>query len=281
MISMKQSNEIRLVIADVDRTLVNDERILTPRTKDVIEKLWKNGVMFGIASGRDYHQLLDDNPYWGFERPFDVTVGMNGGQVYIAEEGKMHAYNQLSCETVKEIIELMEPLDLNPLVYGPDKTMICKRMDHLTKASGERNDMTVHVVEDLSEFWQSPKPKIMYRIDAEQMEEVQAYADAHPSDKYRAFKTQPIMIEFQDPNINKGTGLERVCELLNISTDEVLAFGDMDNDIEMLKTAGHGVCLLNGSDETKASADAVTDYTNNEDGLARYIEDYFPELIGE
>ena len=75
-------SDIRLVIADVDGTLVNDHRELSSYTKNVIEKLHEQGILFGVASGRDYLQLLEDNEYWGFDFPFDVTMGMNGGQVY-------------------------------------------------------------------------------------------------------------------------------------------------------------------------------------------------------
>lgn len=120
---------IRLVIADVDGTLVNNHRELSSYTKSVIERLHEQGILLGVASGRDYLQLLEDNEYWGFDFPFDVTMGMNGGQVYIAESRQLHEYNKLSEETVKSIVEMMDPLDLNPFVYGPNHTMICRRIE--------------------------------------------------------------------------------------------------------------------------------------------------------
>ena len=265
---------IRLVIADVDGTLVNDHRELSPYTKKTIERLHEEGILFGVASGRDYVQLLEDNEYWGFDFPFDVTIGMNGGQVYIAKTQQLYEYNKLSTETVKQIVCMMEPLDLNPFVYGPDHTMICKRVDKATEDSGERNSMTLHVVKDISEFWIKPIPKIMYRTTEEQMPEVYQWAKDHPSKNYQAFKTQTTMLEFQDPHIHKGIGLQHAVNLLNIDMKDVLAFGDMSNDNPMLITAGTGVCLKNGAQDTKECADYITDYTNNEDGLARFIDKY-------
>ena len=129
-------SHIRLVIADVDGTLVNDHRELSDYTKKTIERLHEEGILFGVASGRDYVQLLEDNEYWGFDFPFDVTIGMNGGQVYIAKTKQLYEYNKLSTDTVKVIVCMMEPLDLNPFVYGPDHTMICKRIDKATEDSG-------------------------------------------------------------------------------------------------------------------------------------------------
>lgn len=269
---MKIMSGIRLVIADVDGTLVNDHRELSSYTKSVIERLHEQGILFGVASGRDYLQLLEDNEYWGFDFPFDVTMGMNGGQVYIAESRKLYEYNKLSEETVKSIVEMMDPLDLNPFVYGPDHTMICRRIDSATEASGERNSMQLRVVKEMSEFWEKPIPKIMYRTTESQMPAVYQWALDHPSDKYQALKTQTTMLEFQDPHINKGTGLQHAVELLGIDLENVVAFGDMSNDNPMLELAGIGVCLKNGAQDTKACADYITDFTNNEDGLAKFVE---------
>lgn len=266
--------QIRLVIADVDGTLVNDHRELSDYTKKTIERLHEEGILFGVASGRDYVQLLEDNEYWGFDFPFDVTIGMNGGQVYIAETKQLYEYNKLSTDTVKDIVCMMEPLDLNPFVYGPDHTTICKRIDKATEDSGERNSMTLHVVKDISEFWSKPIPKIMYRTTKKQMPEVYQWALQHPSKNYQAFKTQTTMLEFQDPHIHKGIGLQHAVNLLNIDMKDVVAFGDMSNDNPMLLAAGTGVCLKNGAQDTKDCADYITDYTNNEDGLAKFINKY-------
>ena len=199
-------------------------------------------------------------------------MGMNGGQVYIAESRQLYEYNKLSEETVKGIVEMMDPLDLNPFVYGPDHTMICRRIDSATEASGERNSMQLHVVKDMSEFWEKPIPKIMYRTTESQMAAVYQWAIDHPSDKYQAFKTQTTMLEFQDPHINKGTGLQHAVELLGIDLENVVAFVDMSNDNPMLELAGIGVCLKNGAQDTKACADYITDFTNNEDGFAKFAE---------
>lgn len=126
---------IRLVIADVDGTLVNDHRELSSYTKSVIERLHEQGILFGVASGRDYLQLLEDNEYWGFDFPFDVTMGMNGGQVYIAETRKLYEYNKLSEETVKSIVEMMDPLELAGvgvcLKNGAQDTKACA--DYITE----------------------------------------------------------------------------------------------------------------------------------------------------
>ena len=68
--------------------------------------------------------------------------------------------------------------------------------------------------------------------------------------------------------------MRRFSERNNIPLNEIMAFGDMDNDIAMLETAGWGVCLANGCDKAKAIADAITEYPVLEDGVGRYLETY-------
>jgi len=89
------------------------------------------------------------------------------------------------------------------------------------------------------------------------------------------------MLEFGDPQINKGFGLKEYEKLYGIHAEDVMAFGDMPNDNELLETAGWGVCLKNGAEDTKACADAVTEYTNNEDGMGHYLYDHVLPLLEE
>ena len=96
----------------------------------------------------------------------------------------------------------------------------------------------------------------MFRVKAEDMPEIEKWVNAHPSENYLGVKTQSIMMEFCDKRINKAYALKKFCEIHDIKLSEVVAFGDTSNDNEMLQAAGLGVCLKNGSEDTKAIADA-------------------------
>ena len=87
---------------------------------------------------------------------------------------------------------------------------------------------------------------------------------------YVGFKTQPNLLEFSHRESNKGYALRKYCELHNIDLDDCYGFGDTTNDNEMLKTC-HGVCLLNGSDDTKACAEFITDKAIENDGFADFV----------
>ena len=265
--------KIRLVLCDIDGTLVTTGCPMGEKTKEVIERLHAHGVMFGIASGRSVHQQLSKQAKaWGFEWPFDVLIGMNGSELW-DEMNQTHSdYYQLSKDTIKEIIEFMEPFHLNPFMYYHD-VMLCMREDENMRRSSKRNMTKVQIAEDISQMYSEDNAKIMFRMKDEQMPEVEAYCAAHPSEKYRGFKTQTNLIEFMDPRVNKAIAMKEFCKRHDIPIEEVWAFGDMSNDKELVDEAGWGVCLLNGADDTKAVADEITEKDCDHEGFAWYVEE--------
>lgn len=267
---------LKLVIADIDGTLVNEARDMMEITRKVLYDLHSRGIRLGIASGRPIGPHLYENAReWGIDFDFDVWIGMNGGQLRDNAQNKEEGFYKLKPKQIKEILKVMEPIDANPFIYiGED--MLSRYIDEEMVSSMKRHNIQCTTVEKESDFWRTDTNKILFRLkDAEEMPKLEAYLQKHRSDDFVFFKTQPTMMEFQDPHIHKGVGLKKFCEDNHISLNEVMAFGDTSNDNEMLKDAGWGVCLKQGSDDTKACADAITDYTNEEDGLGRYLLDHW------
>ncbi len=268
--------KLTMMIADIDGTMVNEPRQMLPITREAIEILHNHGVFTGIGSGRpvDKHMLSMYENY-GLKEQFDVFIGMNGGEVYDRTHEWRDSFYMLKKQYIKEIIEMMEPTGLHPFVYGHDE-MVCAVMDEQMRIAGKRNASPIRVTDDISELWAEDNHKLLYRVpDNNRMPEYEAYAAAHPSSNYQYFKTNPGMLEFQDPRVNKGVGLLSLCKEMNIPVDEVMTFGDTTNDNQMLKEAGWGVCMKNGTDDTKACANVVTEYTNDEDGMGRYLMKYW------
>jgi hydroxymethylpyrimidine pyrophosphatase-like HAD family hydrolase len=90
-------------------------------------------------------------------------------------------------------------------------------------------------------------------------------------DRFQIISTFPGTVEVMDKNVTKGTGLAKIAAANNISMDEVIAFGDNENDNPLLTAAGWGVCLANGSDGTKAIADDVTEQDCFAGGAGIYL----------
>ena len=263
---------VRLVICDIDFTLVNNARNLTPRTKAVLEQLHAEGYLVGIGSGRPLDEISKYAQNWGLSFEFDVLVGMNGGALWDEKAQKEYSYYPMKKEWLKEVVDMMSFVDNNPFVYKGHK-ILAKRNDEIMRASAGKTGKEVIVANDLSDFYAEDFGKIMFRVTLEDMQKVEAKFENYPFVEYKGFKTQPTLYEFANAQVSKAYGVRQYCEMNGFSIDEVLAFGDTSNDNEMLKECGWGVCMCNGSDDTKACANEISKFSNDEDGLAIYLED--------
>lgn len=271
---MKTEN-LKLIVCDIDGTLVNEARDMLGMTRKVLNDLHDRGILLGIASGRPIgkHLYAQKND-WNLDFDFDLWIGMNGGQLYDVLDHTTENFYKLEPDTIRMILDLMEPIHANPFIYeGED--MFSLEVDEEMFASMARHSIQCTKV-DREYLCHAPTNKILFRLkDASQMPEAEAFAQAHPSPLYTAFKTQPTMLEFQDPRVNKGYAVSRFCEKHDIDPLSVICFGDMSNDNGMMTLPGTSVCLCNGSDDTKALADYVTEYDNEHDGLGRWLKEHW------
>lgn len=268
--------KITAMVADIDGTLTMKGGSLMPHTKDAIERFHKEGVMFGIASGRP----LDDRTKskaqeWGLDFDFDMMIGMNGGDLWTKNMKEIQHYYLLPTDAMKDIMSWMKDQDVNAISYinGYDEIW-CLRMDEFMQASIERNHSHVEIVTP-EKFCSVPTGKIEVHYRPEREDDIMKLIASHKSPDWSYVKTFIGTVEFQDPRLNKGVALKKFSEAENIPMNEIIAFGDMDNDLGLLKTAGWGVCLANGCDACKKAADAVTEHTVFDDGVGCYLEDHW------
>ena len=267
--------KVTAVVADVDGTINIKNSKPLPRTLAALEELHRRGILFGTASGRPLdHRSLDKAHEWGLSFEFDMAIGMNGGDLWDKDHEGIEHIMLLSKDYIQEICEFMWPLDCNVIVYeNAYDHVLVKRHDHKLGDSVGRNHSLVDYVTP-AEMALKDTGKIEIQYDVELDDEIMAVVNAHPSPNWSAVRTFPGTVEFMTPGLDKGVALRRYAQRNNIPLEEIMAFGDMDNDIAMLATAGWGVCMANGCDEAKAVADAITEYGVLEDGMGRYLEQY-------
>ncbi len=269
--------EYKIVVADIDRTLRDKNDEFGAINRKAFQELHRRGVKLGLASGRPlWQKLMEHAEEWQLGFQFDFIIGLNGGEIYDNETKEIIKLNPLQPDTIKEIITKMEPTQCNPFIYR-EGYMLARWDDELLQASAKRNNNESRVVKDVSEFWEEPVGKIMYRThSAEEMDAVVVpLAKTIENDVFFSFKTRVDLLEFQDRRNSKGTAVQEYCARHNIDMKDVMAFGDAENDLEMMKMAGYSVCLCNGMQENKEIADAVTEYPAGEDGFGRWLFDHY------
>ena len=265
-------DQIKVIVCDIDGTLAPAGENPSAQTIETLEALRRKGYLLGLASGRPGDDLLDKYEVWGMSKQFDFIIGWNGCDLIDFETGKKYQYNKLKKEWIKEIIELMEEFDANVHMYKPGSYIASNDTDKAWY-SAYKNKRKYIICNDVSAFYDEDNCGIMFRYNVSQDKAIHEKLKQIEGKDYIAFNTQKDLLEFSHKDSNKGYALKEYCELHNISLDEVMAFGDTDNDNEMLRIC-HGVCLKDGSEKTKEISEMITDKNCAEDGFADFAERY-------
>ena len=270
------SNDPALVACDIDGTLTQDGTVHpSSYAVEVIEELHRRKIAFGLASGRGTDDLLHVIGEWGLSFQPELLIGGNGSEYYDGILQENHVLYSLSTDMIREIITVMLDRfpDLNVSIYR-NGVRLLRFEDEMAVHSRKRNNMQNKIVEDLSEMWEEPCFKVMFRVSEEVMRRIEPFAQSICNEEYRATKTQTTMLEFVHAKANKGNALKCFCQAHQIDLKDVIAYGDISNDNELLLTAGTGICMINGSEDTKKCADYVSERSNNQDGCAYDIDKY-------
>lgn len=264
---------VRLVVCDIDNTIVPKHKQPSERTLACIREFHNRGILFGLASGRDTNSLRDLAKKWAIH--CDILIGNNGGEYQDEITGEHDILPKISKEHLAEIFKIMEPFKdkVNTSMFVKGEHII-RRLDEQSIASYKyhNNGKLPRVVEDESEFWSEDAYKVGFRTPAEIMKDVEKACEQNPSIYFKGFKTEFTMFEFAPQEADKGKMFIRFCKSHSIPIEDTIAFGDMTNDVSILKAAGKGVCLENGSIDAKEAADEITELSIEDDGFADYVE---------
>lgn len=270
---MKNAN-IKVVACDIDATLVYDyKKELPEENRKALIDLMEQGIKVGLASGRAYEDLKSYPENWNMPGPFDFYVGLNGASLYDEANGKNEIFFEIGTDHVKMIIEEINRLDLDCHIYVDGVTLFLKESERFLKIRDTKH-RDFRVAKGISEMYEKKTSKILINCDDEKMPAIREHFAPileKTNNEVKLVRTSPGCMEFVPAKANKFYALKKYCDGHNIDIKDVAAFGDTTNDNEMIQGAGLGVCMANGSDDTKALADVISEYPAEENGFAKYI----------
>lgn len=270
---------IKLVVADIDGTLARQSHEPSKNTLRMIQEVRKAGYLFGLASGRTLDDVINYYKEWDLPEQFDFIIAWNGCELWDQSTESRYQYNKISKGGLKEICQIMSKVDSVISMYLPNIYLTTQK-NIKTMASAMKSHRKLIATNDISDFYKQDNCGIMFRFDESKMNEVEKYLSQFKDREYISFKTQPNLIEFSHRDSNKAFALKEYCTMHDIKLEDCLSFGDTTNDNEMLKCST-GVCLCNGSDDTKKCALALTELDNEHDGCAHYIRKYLLKTIDD
>lgn len=262
---------IKLIALDLDGTLNNDHKQITPKTLAALMDAQRRGVRLALASARPSPGLFKERDILQMQRFGGVLMSYNGGRITDAASGQVLFETAMDPEQTKAVLRQLAQLPVTPILDDGEQFFVTDRDGYKVDYECRNNQMTCTQVEDLAEFLSFAPVKILMSVLPERLKEVQERIAASLPEELSVVQTAPFYLEVIPRSIHKGQGIRDICRVLGIQPSEVIAFGDAENDIPMLREAGIGVAMGNAGDTVKAAADYITS-SNNEDGIAAALE---------
>jgi len=263
--------EKHLIALDLDGTLLKNDKTISPLTKKVIKKAMDNGHEVMIATGRPYRASEAIYQELGLTTPI---VNFNGAFIHHPKDKNWGFYHSpLDLKTARDIVEACQDYPFHNIIaevmdevyyhYHDEKLIDIFSLGNPKVTTG-----------NLLEFLEAPPTSILIHTEEQHVQQIRNHlTDVHADlIDHRRWADPFHVIEIVRAGLSKAVGLRKVSDYYQIPQQNIIAFGDEDNDFEMIEYAGKGVAMGNGIAELKTLANDVT-LSNEEDGIAIYLNE--------
>lgn len=263
--------EIKILVSDIDGTLLNDEREITNYTFEKLSGFMKGGGKIVLASGRAYSFMKDILKELGIK---GVVVSYNGARIVDSETEEILYHNPLNSNITKKIIDFAKERGVHLNLYVENDWYVenadSDETEFYYSISGKRpvkTDFGLLKGVETTKALIFAENSILKKLEEELKELIGEEVDFTYS--------RPEFLEILSKGVNKGRGVQKALEILGISPDNCIAFGDELNDLEMLKFVKYGVAMENSNEKLKNEIVHKT-LKNSENGVAKFLEDVIP-----
>ena len=273
--TMEKAKQIpyRAIALDLDGTLTNHEKVVTPKTREALLKAASEGAVIILASGRPTYgiepvaECLELNQRGGY------ILSYNGGNIVNAQTGEKLFSQYLPDEVIPELYAYAKENGHALLGYDGNEIITEMPDDQYVKEESRINKMNIRKVDNLFESLEPHPTKLLMTGDPTLMLKAEEELVEKLGDRMDIFRSAPFFLELVPKGIDKAKSLTRLLTKINLTPADMIAFGDGYNDLSMLKLAGMGVAMENAAPEVRAEADYVT-LSNEEDGVAAALEHF-------
>jgi Cof subfamily protein (haloacid dehalogenase superfamily) len=261
--------KIELVLADVDGTLVTDDKQLTERAIASVHALKGAGVKFAVTSGRPPRgmQMLVE--------PLELSLPLaafNGG-LYARPDMTVIEERSIDAGLVEAIVELLGEHELDVWLYrGADWLLRDPHAAHVAKET-DTVRFAPTVVDSLDGIVEGIAKIVGVSDDLDRVAEAESAARKRFGDHVSAARSQPYYLDVTHPEANKGAVLHHLSRECDIPLERIATLGDQPNDTLMFKDAGLSIAMGNAGEDVQHAADEVT-ASNEQEGFALAIERY-------
>ncbi|MEL7655998.1 MAG: Cof-type HAD-IIB family hydrolase [Bacillota bacterium] len=264
----------RLIISDLDGTLLRDDHTLSDYTKAVIHRVSEQGIDFMLATGRIFGGAIQ----YAKDLKLNTPILACNGALIKEAQGKLLYGKPLKEEALAEVFEVLEERNLYFHCYGEESFYTEKFSDHLVGFYAFNKELPEDEQFPMIEI----KPEDLLGRDTIYKVLARCAGEETRKELYNRLSEIPeisITTSWYDSfdicaeQVSKATAIDRYAKAKGIEPSEIICFGDNYNDVDMLQYVGMGIAVENGVEKLKEIADYVTG-NNNEDGVAKAIEKF-------
>ncbi len=260
---------VRLLLADVDGTLVTQQKLLTDRAQQAVAKLAAAGILFAVTSGRPPRGMSMLVQPLKIQTPI---AGFNGG-LFVNPDLSIIDAKTLPRDVAEAVVKTIEAHQLDVWIYrGNDWFVRTRHGPHV-----DREEWTVKFEPTVVDRYDDKLDGVVKIVgvsdDLKAVERAETDARAQFGDHVSAARSQPYYLDVTHPQANKGGVVKRLSEQLKIPTENIATIGDMPNDVLMFALSGLSIAMGNASADVQRAARRVTASNENE-GFAEAVEKY-------
>lgn len=262
----------KMLVLDIDGTLLTSEHTISPKTKEALIKLSKQGVYVVLASGRPTPGMLPLIKELELDQATNYFISYNGAHLNNAMTNEILFADQLEVDTIHKFHAIANQFDGALITYTSDSLAVSKTNEWV-ELEARLNGMQTTIFDEVSAF-QLPTPKMIIANETEPTAAALEAAKEMYGKDFQLSISLPCFLEITSKTVDKALTLKRLCDHLQIDIQDVVTCGDGGNDISMIQAAGTGVAMDNANDTVKAAANYVT-ASHDHDGIVEVIETFF------
>lgn len=272
-------SKIRVLALDLDGTLTNDEKKVTPRTRAALEAAAAQGVTIVLASGRPTAGVMPLAKDLELDKQGGCILSYNGGTIVDCKTGETLYRRELDAVFVPELCAFAAQQGVTIITYNKDGVVSEHPDDEWALRECFTTKLPMIGVEDLAAYVDYPICKMLITLDPARRDEVCAAGRRQFEGRLDLYPSSPFFIEAVPLGVAKDVSLAALLERMGLGRENLMAIGDGLNDRSMLAFAGVGVAMQNAEQPVKDVAVYVTAADNNHDGVAEAVEKFI--LNGE
>lgn len=268
--------DYKVIVLDLDGTLTNRDKVITPRTKEALMKAQEMGNVVVLASGRPTMGVMPLARELKLEEHGGYILSFNGGMIMNCQTGGTVFESQLPLEINGSIVDQAVEHQVDIITYQGDKIIASNAQYQYIALESRVNHMDVIQIEDpekMKEYLNFQVPKFILTDDGDYLAMIEPKVKAAMGKNFSVYRSDPYYLEVLPKGIDKAKSLERFLEAAGFKREEMIACGDGYNDLSMIKFAGLGVAMENGVLPVRQAADYIT-LSNNDDGVAHVVEKF-------